>query len=100
VIIFFVIHEMTKGMNSFWYPYFQITEKTDMPQGWKEHEIDELQDQISKAEILDEPETMLEEFLILRDLAAMYPKSCNAEKWTYELFSQAHTLVITRCFGV
>jgi hypothetical protein len=53
-----------------------------------------------KAEILDEPETMLEEFLILRDLAAMYPKACNPEKWTYELFAQAHTLVITRCFGV
>jgi hypothetical protein len=36
----------------------------------------------------------------LRDLAEKYPEACNAEKWTYELFMQAHTLTITRCFGV
>ena len=30
VLIFFVMFEMTKGRDSFWYPYFQITEKTDM----------------------------------------------------------------------
>ena len=30
VLIFFVMFEMTKERASFWYPYFQITEKTDM----------------------------------------------------------------------
>jgi len=39
IIIFFVMHEMIKGENSFWYPYFKITEKTDMLCFWKPEDL-------------------------------------------------------------
>ena len=47
-----------KGDNSFWYPYFKITEKTDMLCYWKEEELNLLQDEIMKAEAMDEIEAL------------------------------------------
>ena len=46
VLIVFVAHEMTKGEKSFWYPYFQITEKTDLPAFWEEEELEEFEDKV------------------------------------------------------
>lgn len=70
------MHELVKGKDSFWYPYFQITEKTDMPQAWSEDDLAELQDQILLAEIGDEKDNMIEEFHILRDLAEQHGTVC------------------------
>lgn len=69
VLIFFVMVELTKGKDSFWYPYFQITEKTDMLCFWKEEDLSLLQDEIMKAEAMDEMEVLQEEYQILLDVA-------------------------------
>ena len=51
------MYEMTKGTNSFWYPYFRITEKTDMLSNWKSEELQLLQDELLKAQVDDEIES-------------------------------------------
>ena len=44
-LIFFVMYEMAKGTESFWHPYFQITEQTDMPCLWDVADLQNLQDE-------------------------------------------------------
>lgn len=39
VIIFFVMCEMIKGKDSLWFPYFKITEKTDMLSYWEPEDL-------------------------------------------------------------
>ena len=34
VVIFYLIHEMSKGRDSFWYHYFQVSALPDMPAKW------------------------------------------------------------------
>ena len=42
VLIVFVWHEMLKAEASFWHPYFQIINFSDIPMLWETHEIEEL----------------------------------------------------------
>lgn len=34
-LIFFIAYELSKGEKSFWYPYFKISENTDLPCFWE-----------------------------------------------------------------
>jgi hypothetical protein len=38
----FVLHELLKGEDSFWYPYMEIINFSDIPMLWTEDEVDEL----------------------------------------------------------
>ena len=38
----FVLHEILKGEDSFWFPYLEIINFSDIPMLWSEDEIDEL----------------------------------------------------------
>jgi hypothetical protein len=40
----FIMHEILKGEESFWYPYLEIINFSDLPMLWTKHEIEELQD--------------------------------------------------------
>jgi hypothetical protein len=62
--------EMIKGPESLWAPYFKITEKTDMMSFWKPEELQYLQDEIMKAEAMDEIEALKDEFDILYSVAS------------------------------
>lgn len=42
VLIIFMFHEMLKGEDSFWHPYFEIINISDLPMLWTDEEIDEL----------------------------------------------------------
>ena len=52
-----------------------------------------------KAEAMDEIEALKEEFEILFVVASQYPKDICLDKFTFDTFMEAHTLVVTRCFG-
>ena len=44
LMIVFVMHHMLIGENSFWHPFWQIINMSDMPMKWSEEEVSELQD--------------------------------------------------------
>lgn len=44
VLATYVFYELLKGEDSFWHPYFEIINFSDIPMLWQEHEIEELQD--------------------------------------------------------
>ena len=58
VVIFFLLHEMSKGENSYWYHYLEISALPDMPAQWIEEDLNELHDPIMKQEAIDELEEM------------------------------------------
>jgi len=42
LLISFLWHELLKGVSSFWYPYLQIINMSELPMFWSEAEIEEL----------------------------------------------------------
>ena len=44
VLIIFIFYELHKDTHSFWHPYFQIVNISDLPMLWEDHEIEEMQD--------------------------------------------------------
>ena len=52
-LIFFITYEITKGEKSMWYPYFGIAERSDLPAFWDPKELDVLEDELLKAEIME-----------------------------------------------
>ena len=66
---------------------------------WKEEELNLLQDEIMKAEAMDEIEALKEEYEICFNIAKQYPQLIPYKKFTFDLFMEAHTMVVTRCFG-
>lgn len=40
----FILHEILKGEESFWHPYLEIINISDLPMLWSEEEVEELQD--------------------------------------------------------
>lgn len=44
IMIFFVAYQMTLGKKSFWYPYFEVCEGSDLPLHWETTERDMLED--------------------------------------------------------
>lgn len=53
---------------------------------WKEEDLQLLQDEILKAEALDEIDSLKEEYEILLNIVKLYPESVNEEKFTFEIF--------------
>jgi hypothetical protein len=52
-LIFFVLFELTKGEKSMWHPYFQIAQESDLPAFWEPKELEFLEDELLKAEIME-----------------------------------------------
>ena len=98
-IMLFVLHEMSKGEASFWYPYFQISEFPDQISEWPESQLDELQDPILKVAALDAREQNEEEFEMFLEIAKENSAVFDVSFFTYANFMRAHTQVTTRCFG-
>ena len=92
-------YELSKGEMSLWAPYFAITEETDLPCFWTDKDIQELDDELLKAEIIDYKEEYDAEFEALYEVASLYPHIINIETFTEANFRQAFTICVTRCFG-
>ena len=50
-LILFIMHEQMKGKDSFFYPYLQIVNRSDLPFLWEEGEIKEFQDAVLQSNI-------------------------------------------------
>lgn len=66
---------------------------------WTRRDLDELQDEIMKAEALDEIEIVEEEYNLLFEVAQNYPNLIDLKKFTFEIFMDAFVLSVTRAFG-
>jgi hypothetical protein len=62
-------------------------------------DLEELQDEILKAEALDEIAIVEEEFNLVFDVAKQYPDLIDTSKFTFEVFMDAYVLSVTRAFG-
>ena len=45
-LILYVMHEQLKGKESFFYPYFQIVNRSDLPFLWESGQVKEFQDAV------------------------------------------------------
>ena len=106
-IILYVWYEQEKGRESFWYPYFQIVNYSDLPMLWEPSEIEQLQDRVLESQILTyrrEFELEWEEFytcLKENRLDWVIPGISDPENATSLRlrYIRAFNTVVTRCFG-
>ena len=98
-MIVFVLYELCKGEDSFWYPFFEITDKPDLLTDWSEKDLYELQDQSMKQRTLDDVEEIEDSFEVIRSVAEQHPDIFNLAKFTLDQFKLAKNIVDTRCFG-
>ena len=99
ILTFFVAFEIGKGARSFWHPYFETTENTDLPQFWEEDDLNELEDELMKAEIKESLQSFKDEYKALKELYAKYPQLEEISQLTEETYKKAYVITITRCFG-
>ena len=50
-LMFFITYELSKEEKSMWYPYFKITERSDLPAFWDQKDLNYLEDKLLEAEI-------------------------------------------------
>ncbi len=67
-LIAFIMMERLKGERSFWKPYFDIVNFTDLPFLWSEEEVKEFQDQVLERDIKEYKKEFDEEWTLMRDL--------------------------------
>jgi hypothetical protein len=99
LMIFFLLYELCKGPESFWFPYFEITDKPDLIADWPVKELNNLQDETMKERTLEEEEENRACFATLRKVAEAHPDIFNLKEFTYARFKQAKNLCDSRCFG-
>lgn len=103
----FVFYEVLKGEKSFWHPYFQIINFSDIPMLWKEDEMNELQDAILKKDIIHYRKEFDDEWdLIYTTLSRptyedYFPGITDpeAKESLKKTFTYSFVSVVTRCFG-
>ena len=101
------MHEQMKGEESFFYPYFQIVNRSDLPFLWEPNDIKEFQDAVLQSNI----EFYRAEFELEWDL---FHKTLMENKYDHiipgisdagnkdtlkEKYITAYLTVISRCFG-
>lgn len=70
-----------------------------MPCFWNEEELNELEDELLKAEVNEYKEEYDSEYQCLYEIASLYPSILSLEDFTKERFKLAFTITVTRCFG-
>ena len=112
LMIVFVMHHMLIGEKSFWHPFWQIVNMSDMPMRWEEDEIDELQDAHLQKEVRTFRDEYFEEFNMVFDVfynqkyEQVWPGICDTSKTKEEIakemepmFYKCFNTIVTRCFG-
>lgn len=90
IVIFFVLYEMSKGKDSFWYHYFEVSALPEMLSKWSDAELDILADPIMKAENKDEMEELEEEYEEVLEAINENADCLNVDFFTFENFFRAH----------
>jgi hypothetical protein len=70
-----------------------------LPCFWNKEDLDELHDELLRAEILEYKEEYDAEFIALLEIANLYPSIIRLEGFTESHFKLAFTITVTRCFG-
>ncbi len=98
---------MLKGEKSFWFPYFQIINISDLPMFWEEADIEELQDLVLKRDVAEYKKEYEEEWKLMystfrdNNYEEYFPGITDpeAEEALKNVFIKAFVSVVTRCFG-
>jgi hypothetical protein len=110
LMIVFVMHHMLIGEKSFWHPFWQIINMSDMPMRWSYYEVCELQDTYLEREIQTFRDEYFKEFDLIFDTFRkngyedVWPGVCGEDKSETKskmekLFYKCFNTIVTRCFG-
>jgi hypothetical protein len=93
----FLLAEFLKGSQSFWSPYIDVMNESDLVSFWKPDEIDRLCDYELKKEAQVYKEEVEYEWTELSKILPMYGDTFKGA--TRELFLRMYNFACTRCFG-
>jgi hypothetical protein len=94
----FLLSEYLKGSEkSFWWPYIDIMNESDLASFWKETELDRLCDYELKKEAMVYRDEVLYEWEQISKILPLYPELFPGA--TKEQFMLMYNYACTRCFG-
>ena len=94
----FLMHEYSaKGDKSFWWPYIQVMNESDLASDWKDEEIAEMRDYALKKSAKTYREEIEEEWKQIKKILALYPEAYPDQ--SEQLFQRMYNFACTRCFG-
>ena len=107
LLIIFIMHEISQGEKSFWYPYLEIINRPDLPFMWSDSELDEFQDAVlirtikSYREEFESDWKEIYSVFHLKKYDHILPGVSDAGNFESlrELYIRAFDSVVTRCFG-
>ena len=100
ILSLFIMHELLKGDDSFWAPYFRILPHPGSIADWTPAELTELQNQKLVTEASQRhPQHLATYNKLFQALDAAYPGRFPVDKYTYESFEFALLTVAARAFG-
>jgi hypothetical protein len=70
-----------------------------LPAFWDPKDLDFLEDELLKAEIMEYKEEYEAEYQCLYEIASMYPEHFDISQFTPENYKIGFTVTVTRCFG-
>ena len=110
LMITFIMRQMLLGEESFWYPFWEIVNMSDMPMRWGHLEIHEFQDTFLQREIGTFRDEYNREFDLIFDTFRnnkydhVWPGVSDGDKKETRkkfeaLFYRCFNTIVTRCFG-
>ena len=106
------MHHMLIGEKSFWHPFWQVINLSDMPMRWEPEEVRELQDAYLEREIGTYKDEYFNEFYLIfncfreHEYEHVWPGICDPTKtekeiiaWMEPFFYKCFNTIVTRCFG-
>lgn len=99
MLILFVAYQVHLGEKSFWSPYLDIVGDADLPHFWAEHEWGHIHDTGLKQTFREELEMIEDDYEYAFEIIQRYKHLVNPEKFTFDVFKKAYSMVMTRSFG-
>jgi hypothetical protein len=93
----FLISEYLKGSESFWWPYIDVMNESDLVSFWKPEEVERLCDYELKKEAQVYREEVEYEWSELSKILPLYADTFKGA--TREIFMKMYNFACTRCFG-
>ena len=94
-----LLYEMTKGKESYWYPYLRQMPDVEFSSSWDEHELEMLQDDYCVYQLKEYDAELAATWEIFEKVLLEYESVFPAKFIDRGLFLNIYGQVCTRCFG-
>ena len=97
ILVLFLLHETTLGIESYWFPYLRAMPQVEFTFFWDQEILDHIEDEAFKQELKEQKQQTEAHWYCFKEIVSKYPQF---EKFVdRDLFYSLYAQVCTRTFG-